>query len=255
MPSAYAHYRFGKELLPQLPGEVRQCIQRFRRMYDMGLSGPDFFFYYSPFLKTPVGDLGNVYHRKTGLEFFPGACQAASSEAAQAYLYGLLAHYCLDSACHPYVQQIAQIGEATHVGLESEFDRYLLVLDKVPQPHTYDPGKYWKLTRGECMTAAGFYPPATGGQVSRSIRTMALWRKFLAHPNRNLTDGLLQRFAPKFRNHFIPVQETDALAPYVRELDHLYNLALERYPRLLEQLLAHLREQTPLGGEFTPPFG
>ncbi len=255
MPSAYAHYRFGKELLPQLPTQVRQCIQRFRRIYDMGLSGPDFFFYYNPFLKTSIGDLGNVFHSQSGQEFFPAACKAASSEAARAYLYGLLAHYCLDSVCHPYVEQIAGIGEASHVALESELDRYFLVQDKIPQPHTYDPGKFWKLTRGECMTVADIYPPATGGNISRGIRSMALCNKFLAHPNRKLTDSLLQRFAPKFRDHFVPVQEIEALVPYIRELDHLYSHALARYPRLLDQLLAHLREEAPLGDDFAPRFG
>lgn len=42
MPASYAHYRFGKQVLPALPAEIRQNIQRFRRLYDMGLQGPDF---------------------------------------------------------------------------------------------------------------------------------------------------------------------------------------------------------------------
>ena len=66
MPASYAHYRFGKLLLPSLPVHVRQTIQRFRRMYDMGLQGPDFFFYYNPFLHTATGELGRVFHRQTG---------------------------------------------------------------------------------------------------------------------------------------------------------------------------------------------
>ena len=52
MTANYAHYRFGKQLLPQLPADVRQCIQRFRRMYDMGLHGPDIFFYHNPLMKS-----------------------------------------------------------------------------------------------------------------------------------------------------------------------------------------------------------
>ena len=97
MPASYAHYRFGKQVLPTLPADVRQCIQRFRRLYDMGLQGPDFFFYYNPVMKTAVGGLGEHFHSQTGQVFFDHACKAASSEAARAYLYGLLCHYCLDS--------------------------------------------------------------------------------------------------------------------------------------------------------------
>ena len=70
MPASYAHYRFGKLLLPQLPADVRQTIQRFRRMYDLGLQGPDFFFYYNIFMKTSTGALGSTFHRQTGQEFF-----------------------------------------------------------------------------------------------------------------------------------------------------------------------------------------
>ena len=47
MPAHYAHYRFGCQLLPTLPANVRRPIQRFRRLFDMGLQGPDLFFYHN----------------------------------------------------------------------------------------------------------------------------------------------------------------------------------------------------------------
>ncbi len=37
MPSSYAHYRFGKQVLPTLPPEARQCVTRFRRMFIFGV--------------------------------------------------------------------------------------------------------------------------------------------------------------------------------------------------------------------------
>ncbi len=43
MPSTYAHYRMGAALLPMLPADVRRVIQRFRRLFDVGLHGPDIF--------------------------------------------------------------------------------------------------------------------------------------------------------------------------------------------------------------------
>ena len=255
MPASYAHYRFGKLLLPALPADIRQTIQRFRRMYDMGLQGPDFFFYYNIFLKTPTGELGSRFHRQTGREFFPTACKAATSDAARAYLYGLLGHYCLDSVCHPFVSQLVTIGEASHVPLESQFERFLLVLDKEPFPETYDLSKNFRLTRGECMTVAEFYPPATGAKVSRSIHCMALFTRLLAHPNRNLQTTVLKRFAPGLLDHRIPEEEDPQLAPYVRELCELYGRALERYPEMLSQLTAHLQTGAGFGEAFAPDFG
>ena len=255
MPANYAHYRFGKQVLPALPADVRQCIQRFRRMYDMGLHGPDIFFYYNPFLKTAVGDLGGKFHAQTGQEFFPNACAAATSEAARAYLYGLLGHYCLDSICHPYIQQLVDIGEARHVPLESEFDRYLLALDKEPSPHTYDMSKRFKLTRGECMTVAEFYPGATGANVSQSVKFMAFATKFLANPNRERTEKLLKKLKPSLCDNLIPEAEVEELTLYVDELMILYNRCVERYPVLLEQLIAHMKSDEPLGEDFAADFG
>ena len=255
MPASYAHYRFGKLLLPKLPGHVRQTVQHFRRMYDLGLQGPDFFFYYNPFLSTATGQLGLTFHRQSGQEFFSNACKAASSEAAEAYLYGLLAHYCLDSVCHPFINQLVTIGEAEHVALESEFDRFLLLRDQVQSPHTFDMSKYFRVTRGECMTASTFYPGATGGTVSRSIRFMSLFTKLLCHPNAKLRTAILQKVKPSLCSYSIPAEENPALAIYVRELHDLYGQAMEQYPILLQQLQAHLRKEEPFGDDFSRSFG
>jgi len=255
MPAGYAHYRFGKLLLPTLPADVKQTIQRFRRMYDMGLQGPDFFFYYNPFLNTPTVELGKVFHRKTGQEFFPAACKAATSDAAKAYLYGLLAHYCLDSICHPFVNRLVEIGEARHIRLESEFELFLLVLDKEPSPETFDMSKYYRLTRGECMSVAAFYPGSTGGKVFRGIRFMAWFTRFLAHPNRDRQTKILQKLNPRLCDYMIPPEDSDELAPYIRELHDLYGQALERYPLLLQQVCDHLQTGAVFGEDFAPDFG
>ena len=104
MPANYAHYRFGKQLLSGMCPNDRRSIQRFRRLYDMGLHGPDIFFYYNPLIKTATGQLGGVFHAQSGQEFFARVCAQAGSEAGRVYLLGLLGHYCLDSVCHPYVE-------------------------------------------------------------------------------------------------------------------------------------------------------
>lgn len=255
MPANYAHHRFGKLVLQQMPADVKRSVQRFRRMFDMGLHGPDLFFYYNPFLKTAVGDLGNSFHCETGREFFGRVCAVAKTEPARAYLYGVLAHYCLDSVCHPYVQKIVDIGEAGHVALESEFDRYLLALDKEPSPHTYDLSPRFKLTRGECMTVAEFYPPATGGNISRSVKFMAFATKFLANPNREKTEKLLRRIKPSICDNLIPTEQVEELALYVEELYGYYNRALSKYPDMLQQLMAHMQTGEELGKDFERDFG
>lgn len=255
MPASYAHYRFGKQLLTELPPDVRQCIQRFRRMYDVGLHGPDIFFYHNPFLDTAAGRLGENVHRQSGQELFTRACSAADSEAARAYLYGLLAHYCLDAACHPFVNKMVSSGEAGHIKLEAEFDRYLMAMDGITEPHRHDFTRHMKLTRGECMTVAGFYPPATGGDVSHSLRFMGFALRFLAGGNREKREKLLQKVKPAICDFFIPEEPVAAYARMDSELLARFNRALGQYYRLLQQLEAHRKSGEPLGEDFLPTFG
>lgn len=255
MPASYAHYRFGKLLLPALPADVRQCIQRFRRMYDAGLQGPDFFFYYSPGLNTATYALGHSFHMQSGQEFFTTACASATSEAARAYLYGLLAHYCLDAAVHPFVDRLTEIGEAKHIPLEAEFERFLLEKDGEKSPHTFNRGKFIRLTRGECMTVAEFYPGVTGGKIRHSFCLMALCIRLLAHPNRKLQEQVLNRTCPQYLEHRLPTESSDALAPYVSELYELFRQAMQNYPALLEELTAHLQTGKDFSEAFSPCFG
>lgn len=255
MPASYAHYRFGKLLLPTLPSDVRQCIQRFRRMYDAGLQGPDFFFFYNPFLTTATGQLGGTFHCQTGQVFFSTACNAATSEAAKAYLYGLLGHYCLDAACHPFIRRLEEIGEAKHVLLEAQLERFLLVKDGECSPHTFNAGKFMKLTRGECMTVACFYPGVTGAKVSQGFRLMALFTRLLAHPNRPLQEKILTKTYPKLLDHRIPTETDDQLLPYLSELNDLYGQALEQYPGMLEEITARLSTGEGFSDAFSPTFG
>ncbi len=255
MPAGYAHYRFGKLLLPELPPDVRQCIQRFRRMYDAGLHGPDIFFFHNPFLDTAAGKLGKTFHRQSGQELFARACTAADSEAARAYLYGLLAHYCLDSACHPFVYKMMEKEEARHMALEKEFDRYLMAMDGITEPHRHDVTRHMKLTRGECMTVAAFYPPATGADVSQSMRFMAFALRFQAGGNREKRKKLLQKVKPSLCEFFVPEEPVESYARMDSELLARFNRALRQYLQLLEQLEAHRRTGQPLGEDFLPAFG
>lgn len=253
MPNNYTHYRFGKELVSLLPEAQRRCVNRFRRMYDMGLHGPDIFFYHSPFRKTHQESLGNLFHKMTGQEFFSTAFAAAEHEAAQAYLYGLLAHYCLDSICHPYIKQLVNIGEARHIALESEWDRFLLQKDGIAEPHRYDMSKRFYLTRGECVSVSAFYPGSTPGGVHSSVRFMAFAARFFARGNRERRCKLLKTIKPEFCDFFLSTQEEESMCLYVNALNELYSQALAKYPLLLAELLEKNGET--LSEAFAPTFG
>lgn len=258
MPSHYAHHRFGSEVLPSIPAGRQRQIQRFRRLYNIGLQGPDLFFYFNPFLNTEIGSLGRQYHRMTGREFFTQACDILRnnpSEGGTVYLYGLLGHYCLDSLLHPFVHAHTDDGPIGHVELEVEFDRSLLQLDGKLPPQTHRMSKYYKITRGECVTVAQFFPPATPAAIHLSTRNMMRSDWFLAGKNRKLLQTLL-RATP------ISVSQQLMQDPANHKCLHLNEAMLERYkdallrfPSLLTQLTAHLQDGTPLGADFEAAFG
>lgn len=255
MPSNFAHYRFGKLALSSLPPEARSCIARFRRLYEMGQQGPDFFFYCNPLWETAGVKLGHSFHKMTGQEFFTKACGLATSEAARAYLYGVLGHYCLDSSCHPYVNKVVAAGEANHIALESEFDRYLMAMDGIGEPATYDMSEKVRLTRGECVTVASLYPPATPGSVHRGVAFMRLAIHYLSGNNQEKVRKQLNRVKPSLTNKLVPSGPVEEYARMDSELLARHNRALRAYPQMVQQLLDLMNQGTELDEAFSGTFG
>ncbi len=258
MPASYAHYRFGQELIPLLPQKEQRLTHQFRQLFLTGLQGPDLFFYHNPIFKTKTVKLGKSFHQQTGKEFFAHACQCLTSQAAYAYLLGLLGHYCVDSVCHPFVHQSTQDGRVSHVEMESEFDRFLMKGNRIRTPHAHNTGKFIQLTKGECITAAAFFPPVTPGKLETSVKNMARFLKLLstADPGkRKLLRGLLSIPGGQLRHFLLTERVNDNCAHLDEPMLELYRKALDRYPVLLAQLNRYISDGTPLGPEFDPIFG
>ena len=76
MPSTYAHYRMGKELIKALPESRQTIIRNNMELYLIGLHGPDILFYYKP--------LKQIYNYTFGSE--PGeACTDAPAGKKEGY--------------------------------------------------------------------------------------------------------------------------------------------------------------------------
>ena len=104
MPTTYAHYKFGKEVMSALPRPLQNAIENNRELFDIGLHGPDILFYYRAAVKNRVSGQGYELHEKMADEFFEHAVQVIGEEdnpaAARAYIYGFICHFALDSECH-----------------------------------------------------------------------------------------------------------------------------------------------------------
>ena len=258
MPAAYAHYRFGTQALELLDSGLRQQISRFRQVYDMGVQGPDFFFYYNPLFHTAQGSLGHEFHMQSGDRFFTAAVRRLRmnpSEVGTVYLYGVLAHYCLDSAAHPFICETEKAGEVSHVAMESEFERFLLTKDGKIPAHAQNLSRFTRLSRGECVTVADLYPGATPRAVLRGVRNMERILKLFASRNRKAVESVVGLAGKKARKMIIPRTPAPGSEERDAALLSLYDNALERYPILAAQLTALRTAGTELGPEFGPTFG
>ncbi|MBQ4641481.1 MAG: zinc dependent phospholipase C family protein [Oscillospiraceae bacterium] len=261
MPSHYAHYRFGAAVLPKMPADLRKVVTRYRRLYDVGLHGPDFFFFYNPLAKNRFDLLGSQLHLQSGNVFFTRVCRGlrlVPSEEAQAYLYGVLCHYVLDSHCHPLVNAQAELGTAGHTEIEMEFDRFLLELDGKIPPHTQNISRHMVLMSREMQIVARFYPGTTEQTVAIGLKNMALTTRVFATKSssaRKLLSTGVGIVRKKQQDFFIPETPNPLCAHLDEPLLALYQQAEEKFPQLLLQLTSHLTYNAPLDQAFDPIFG
>lgn len=255
MPSCYAHYRFGVHVLPTLPESVQKLIEANRNQFDLGLQGPDFFFFYRLGKNTPVKKLGSKFHFQRGTEFFGRICRELPNptEGELAYLYGLLGHYCLDSQSHPMIHRLSKGDSLIHNRMESEFERYLMNLDGISRPHFRDRGWFLPCKADCCRVAARFYHGATAGQIREALWTMRLILGLLmVHPGAKWVLGWMGGANPGLVMESRPVPE---YAEINRALNARFDEALVRYSVCLDQLQAHLASGKPFGKELEGIFG
>lgn len=260
MPSSYAHHRFGTQIIPMMPADVRGPILRHRALFDMGLHGPDFLFYHNFLKTTPLYRLGSHYHEQSGKVFFSRCCdhlRQHPSEAAFAYLHGLLAHYCLDSRCHPLVYGMTDDTDLDHGELETEFDRYLMALDGIKKPHETNISRHLKLSKDDFEVIAGFYPDISAKEITLCIRNMTLAQRLLTLPTTpgHAAVAAFTKLAGKVTAGMVmtigPNPKCDHLD---RKLLALYEQALAKFPDHLEQLNHHMAYGEPFGDDFNANF-
>lgn len=255
MPSCYAHYRFGVHVLQTLPKPVQKQIEANRNLFDLGLQGPDFFFFYRLGKNTPVKKLGSKFHYQRGSEFFGRICRELPNPTDEelAYLYGLLGHYCLDSLSHPMIHRLSKGDSLIHNRMESEFERYLMDLDGISRPHFRDRGWFLPCKGDCCRVAARFYPGAAAEQIREAVWTMRLILGLLmVHPGAKWVLKRMGGANPGLLMESRPVPE---FAEINRALELHFREAKARYPGYLAQLQEHIATGKPFGKEFEGIFG
>lgn len=181
MPSFYAHNRFGKEVCKELPKEIHQIIQEYPSAYKAGLQGPDFLFFYRPFLPCHVNTLGHAQHKQSFLPFLETVRSSIRKKGRHcpeyAYLLGFICHFMLDSEAHTYVNEKAKEKGFNHLVMEMEFDRYLMKKDGI-QPFLYPLWRHIRWDKQTLQAVYGVYRhfDLTPRDVKKSLQSMAFYK-------------------------------------------------------------------------------
>lgn len=155
MPGFTTHYLFGVKAYNRQPNSyLKHVISKYRWLYQLGLQGPDIFFYNIPILRhrdyRNVGSYMHDYHVnaffRTCLHEISAISSKQQKEQAISYFTGFLCHYIADSICHPYVYgriQAETNGKGFHVHglhaeLENDIDAILLKKFKKKKPSEFN---------------------------------------------------------------------------------------------------------------------
>lgn len=136
MPSYYAHFQFGKDIIRKMPAELKSIINEDINSIDsfiVGLQGPDPLYFHNPLLFTSLNREAGQIHHSSGLDFFAPACnhlKAKRTSQGISYILGCIAHYVLDSSCHPIIIEHQKKDGISHRKVEREFDDYVMRINK-----------------------------------------------------------------------------------------------------------------------------
>ena len=155
MPGFTTHYIFGMKAYNDMPfTPLKHTIAKYRWLYQLGLQGPDMFFYNIPILRhRDYRNVGSYMHEHKVSAFFECCLRRIGTirsrqqqEEAISYLAGFMNHYIADSLCHPYVY--GRIGypvdaptsmhHGMHAHLENELDAILLWKYKKKKPSEFN---------------------------------------------------------------------------------------------------------------------
>lgn len=139
MPGFVTHYLFGCESVKLLREKsLREILKKHKKVYIVGLQGPDLFFY-CPYSFTGTGKrLGSVMHVSETGRFFENFLQKLDGLQGEernigiAYFSGFLGHYILDTVCHPFVYYFTGYLDkdkpyfGKHVDFETDIDCVML---------------------------------------------------------------------------------------------------------------------------------
>lgn len=160
MADFLTHQLFGETVLPMAEAAPMVTNRDDISVFLWGNQGPDPFFYRKALTGQPLAPLANRLHNEDPGRFFYAAARFAAlqegrfRQVSAAYLAGLLGHYALDCAIHPYVaarqKDLKKIcpgfgPSALHVQIETDIDNDLFVWYRKKPVSGFAPWEQYRL--------------------------------------------------------------------------------------------------------------
>ncbi|MDO4265556.1 MAG: zinc dependent phospholipase C family protein [Eubacteriales bacterium] len=218
MPGFTTHYIIGIKSLSEFPpGAFQDVLKQHRYIYQLGLQGPDIFFYNIPLARHRNHRNIGVFMHEAHIETFFRTLFLAISDIeddqkrgqAIAYAAGYICHYVGDSIIHPYVY--ARIGHdpkqkgseksrttSLHCQLENDIDAILLYRYRQKRPSEFNQATSILLSPSEkkflsqflsSVITKAYYPSiydkkyyVSPGVVARSIWATQIGCRMLSDP-------------------------------------------------------------------------
>ena len=262
MPAIYAHERFGKMVYQKMDTRMKQAIKDNKRLFEIGLQGPDFFFFYKFYKKNRVNQIGYDMHEEPVINFLANSLRIVREKGIYSpeavYIYGFICHFVLDSECHWYVEQQVKETGVGHIEIESELEKVLMKKDK----HFLLAYPIWKIiptSRKVARRMAKFYPEVTIDELQKALRDMRFCKYMLATPTagkRQVLDFLMHLTGhyDELKGHMLRVKTNRKCVETVQELLHLYDDALKLAPSLIQDYQASVFEKKEWNPRFNRNF-
>lgn len=187
MPTTYAHYRLGDAVAKHLPASAKETVAAHRGLFDIGVHGPDIFFYHNPILKSDLVRLGEQMHHEAGKAFFSRAAAVVrkndNKEAHKAYLYGFICHFAMDVTCHGYIGKMIEKTGIGHFEIEAEYDRELLERDGYEAVSKCLTG-HLHATKKHASVISDFWKEVSEKQTKQTLTRMIFFLNVLRAPSR-----------------------------------------------------------------------
>lgn len=185
MPTTYAHYTFGKEVLKIIDEDLKKIINENIVLFNIGLHGPDILFYYEPLKSNDISKMGHEIHSQNADVFFERAKKIINNcecfDAACAYIMGFICHYMLDSQCHPYINQ--KENGLSHSEIETEFDRALMIKNNL-NPISFKPTAHIIPKEDYAQCISMFFERTDKDKILKALKSMKFYLNLLVAPGR-----------------------------------------------------------------------